>query len=88
MAKSTCPEIAREYFRERGVAWDAPVVIVMYFRDGHGWRHYPYRKRVSINELRKLRKQGVTHVALQCFSHTADFGVKELLSSAKRREVK
>jgi hypothetical protein len=54
-------------------------VIAQQFRPGRGWTRYPIRKRVSTSWLRKMRGEGVTHVALRCGARTADFTLDELI---------
>jgi hypothetical protein len=59
---------------------DGNPVIVQEFRGS--WRTQSYRKRASASWLRKLRAEGVSHVAVRTpAGTTADFTVKELLSS-------
>lgn len=79
------PEVARAYF-ERYVPYggrpDHPVII-QEFRPGRGWITTGFRKRVSGAWLRKLRREGVTHVALAAQGRRADFTVAELLKHQK-----
>lgn len=59
-------------------------VITGEFHPSRGWRSQSFRKRVSASWLRKLRKEGVTHVALTSEGRSADFSIAELLSSTAR----
>lgn len=55
-------------------------VIVAEFADR--WRPQSYRKRASASWLRKLRGEGVTHVAVEVApGRSADFTIAELLST-------
>lgn len=58
-------------------------VIIQEFRPGRGWITTGFRKRVSGAWLRKLRREGVTHVALAAQGRRADFTVAELLKHQK-----
>lgn len=69
--------IAESYF---GSGSDTPI-IAQEFRRGNGWVRQTHRKKVSAAWLRKLRREGVTHVALTTEGRTADFSIEELLGS-------
>ncbi len=81
MSRATQPiPIVRSYF---GSGPDTPV-IAQEFRRGNGWVRQTHRKRVSAAWLRKLRREGVTHVALTSEGRTADFSIEELLGSTRK----
>lgn len=48
------------------------------FTPGKGWTNYPWRKRLSESECRKLRRAGATHVALDADGRRADFELRDL----------
>lgn len=86
------PQIVRDYFGPDCTTREGHPIIEQEFRLsnpdralpdlGYGRRQWVttgYRKRVSISWLRKLRAQGVTHVALRHGSRLADFSVAELI---------
>jgi hypothetical protein len=50
----------------------------------HTWQRQGWDKRVSYAWLRKLRADGVTHVALRFGAREADFSVTELLRSGRQ----
>lgn len=79
MSQSRIPPIAHRYFR---CGLDDHPLIASTFAPDRGWKRHPYRKRVSGNHLRSLRRQGITHVALSCRGRTADFSIHELLRPA------
>jgi hypothetical protein len=58
-------------------------IVAQEFSPGKGWISRRYRKRVSFSWLRKLRNEGVTHVALSADGRVADFGVDELLRTPR-----
>ena len=58
--------------------------IAQEFRRGNGWVRQIHRKKVSAAWLRKLRDEGVTHVALKFDGRLADFSIEELLASARK----
>lgn len=60
---------------------DLPV-IVEDFVPGRGWQRTGFRKRVSASWLRKERRLGVTHVAVELDGRTSDWRIVELLRSA------
>ena len=68
------PTVAVDYF---GWHTEHPVVRQV-FRPDRGWTRYPWRKRVSGNEVRKLRAEGVTAVQLASDGRLADFDIIEL----------
>lgn len=77
------PRTARFY--ERIAAYfgpDAGPVIVAEEFTAAGWTPRPrFRKRMTHSWARKLRREGVTHVALRAGARTADFALAELLSA-------
>ena len=58
--------------------------IAQEFKTRKGWTRQTFRKQVSAAWLRKLRREGVTHVALNSDGRTADFSIEELLRSAAK----
>jgi len=60
---------------------DVSPVIEQEYRVSRGWVVTGFNKRVSRAWLRKLRREGVTSVALRHGARLADFTVTELLSS-------
>jgi hypothetical protein len=44
-----------------------------------GWHRQTYRKRISVAWARKLKRDGVTRVALRCGGRLADFGLDEIV---------
>jgi hypothetical protein len=76
MSRTTQPiPLVSDYFGDS----DAPIITAE-FRPGRGWVRTSFKKRVSRAWLRKLRAEGVTHVALTAREgRTADFAVAELL---------
>lgn len=72
--------IIQQYFGSRA---DWPV-IEQEFHPDQGWVSRPrWRKKVTQSWLRKLRREGVTLVALRSGARSADFGVSELLAERK-----
>jgi hypothetical protein len=69
------PAIAAEYFGPDA----AHPLIAQAFYPGWGWIRSTLRKRVSRSWLRKLRREGATHVALVAAHRHADFSIRELL---------
>jgi hypothetical protein len=61
---------------------DGNPVIVEEFRDR--WRRCGWRKRASYAWLRKLRREGVTHIAVDVGGRTADFTIAELTMTGLR----
>lgn len=59
-------------------------VIAEAFAPGTGWTRYPIRKRVSLSWLRKMRREGVTSVAIACQGRLADFTIAEIIRHAER----
>lgn len=78
---ATVPAIAASYFGISRTHGDPAVhpVIEQVFTDGRGWRRLGYRKRVSLNAARQLRKDGVSSVSLRCGARLADFRIQELV---------
>ncbi len=58
---------------------DGNPVIAQEFRPGRGWRRAGWRKRASASWLAKLRREGITDVALDVGGRVADFTINELL---------
>ena len=77
-AASVAPIVA-EYFRRRG-NFDHPI-IAQVFTPGSGWKRHPLKKRLSYNEVRKLRAAGATHLCLEAGGQVADFTCYELVRS-------
>lgn len=77
--QSKVPPLAYEYFKRFGI-FEHPV-IRQFYRPGKGWKYYPIKKRVSLSELRMLRREGVEKVQLSAGGHIPDFGIDELLRS-------
>ena len=71
---------AESYF---GLGSEIPT-IAQEFKTRKGWTRQTFRKQVSEAWLRKLRREVVTHVALNSDGRTADFSIEELLSSAAK----
>ena len=74
--RSQCPEPAASYFTSRG-ATEEPVIHQV-FHPQVGWRSWGLNKRLSGRDVRALRRQGYTSVALRAGDHTADFSLREL----------
>lgn len=71
-------------FDNRVYAYFGPrrVVVAETFTPSVGWEVWPrYRKGVTLSWARKLRRQGVTVVALTDGTRTADFPLPELLAT-------
>jgi hypothetical protein len=85
--QSQVPTIAAHYFASVGVdmldAQNHPLIASTFGPGPAGvkWRRYPIRKRVSGSAVRKLRTEGVTHVALSAGGHVADFTTAELCAN-------
>lgn len=65
---------------------DAVPFIAQEFRPAGGWFTYRMRKRPTQSWLRKLRREGVTHVSLATIAQPhrrADFSVRELLGASR-----
>lgn len=78
MSHSIAPiPVVETYFSQPG----ATPVIEQEFYPGVGWVTQRYQKRVSKAWLLKLRRAGVTSVALRLNGRLADFTVTELLRS-------
>jgi hypothetical protein len=76
--QASVPAVALGYFGPECDHWRTHPIIAETFRPGIGWRRYPWKKRISLNEARKLRKAGVTEVALSALGRRADFRIQEL----------
>lgn len=78
---SSVPPKAATYF---GIATRPPYAehptIEQVFRDTSGWARYPITKRVSLSAVRRLRKEGVSSIALRYGARVADFRIIELAS--------
>lgn len=59
-----------------------PVIVEEFNRR---WCRTGFRKRASRSWLRKLRREGATHVAVDVGGRVADFSIAELLSKRKGR---
>ena len=53
-------------------------VIAETFHPDRGWKRPSFRKRISPSWARKLRREGVTGVALASAGRLADFRIEEL----------
>ena len=69
---------------DMSTATTAAPTIAQEFKTRKGWTRQTLRKQVSAAWLRKLRREGVTHVALNSDGRTADFSIEELLASAAK----
>lgn len=59
-----------------------PVIAQAYHED-KGWQTYPFKKRVSVSWIRKMRREGYTAVGLDLGNcRIADFRIAELLRVA------
>lgn len=77
---ASVPKVAADYFdrvrREQGRS-EHPVIELVFWPD-RGWRRHPLRKRISLNEARRLRREGAAAVALRSGGRLADFQIQEL----------
>lgn len=76
------PGLIADYFGE--AARDEHPVIAEQFTPGKGWKRSPIRKRVSVSWLRKIKREGVTSVAVTCAGRRADFTIAEVIRHAER----
>lgn len=76
---SRVPAAAVAYFGPVALYRGGHPLVEQVFRPGQGWRRHPLRKRVSGSEVRRLRADGVTVVALRSGSRLADFDIRELV---------
>lgn len=76
--------IVSEYARLVGSDRDLPIVV-REFKPSRGWGRSAWRKHLSGSYARKLRAEGVTHVALDINSRQPEFSIEELLRSVGRR---
>lgn len=53
--------------------------IAAVFTPGRGWTTYPMHKRISPSWAKKMRREGVTCVALKAEGRVADFLIEELV---------
>lgn len=81
--QATEPPAVAAYFGRCAEPDREHAVIAQTFTQAKGWKTYPIRKRVSASWLRKLRSEGVTHVALASQGRCADFSIMELLRSPR-----
>ncbi len=56
----------------------AQPIVAQEFHPTKGWQHQTYRKRISRSWARKLRRAGISHVALDLDGRLADFSTAEL----------
>jgi hypothetical protein len=82
--QATEPSLVADYFGSLSETGRQHALISQTFTQGKGWKDYPIRKRVSTSWLRRLRSEGVTHVALISRGRRADFSVEELLRGPRR----
>lgn len=75
------PSLVADYF---GEAVREYPVITGQFTPGRGWVRPPIRKRISLAWLRRIRREGVTGVAVTCGGRSADFTVDEILRRSGR----
>ena len=73
--RSQVPAVAAAYFARLGVT-EHPLISQVF--TPAGWKRPGCRKRVSGSAIRRLRSEGVTHVALSAGGHVADFTAAEL----------
>jgi len=79
MSASQVPTVAADYFGLPPLPdRHNRVTIAATFTPGRGWVRYPGRKRVSGSWVRKLRREGVTDLALAYGGRVADFTAREL----------
>ena len=83
MSQAQVPNRLRHYFGPVVDTREGHPLIRQVFYPDRGWRSHPLRKRVSGNELRKLRREGATHVgvSLPDGAGVSDWSIKELLST-------
>lgn len=69
--QSQVPQVIADYFKRYMIGGEHAVldseahpVIYQTFTPGKGWTRYPGRKRVSCSWVRKLRREGVTCIAV------------------------
>lgn len=83
--QSMVPGLVADYFKCGTLPPPAEFpVIAQTFRPGRGWTQYPGVKRVSLSWLRKLRREGVTSVAIGYQGRVADFTIAEIARHANR----
>lgn len=77
---ASVPRAAAEYFgpiwRQQGRT-EHPIIEEVFW-PGRGWRRHPLKKRVSLNEARRLRREGATDVGLRSGGRLADFRLTEV----------
>lgn len=64
--------------------YDEHPTIAQVFAPGRGWKTYSGTKRVSFSWIRKLRREGVTSIAIRYHGRVADFTVDEIIRYANR----
>lgn len=80
MTLSKAPELALRYFHHEGVAYCDKILIKSVFWSDRGWKRHPMlRKRVTKSELRRLQREGASHVQLSYKGRDADFNISELI---------
>jgi len=79
---SKVPTAAVKYFGTDVTSRELHPVIVSEFDPSAGWKRQSSTKRVSRSWLRKLSRQGITHVSLKSGIRQADFSVRELTAAA------
>lgn len=75
---SKVPPAALSYFGKEVMGASMHPVVHAEFHPNAGWKRQSYNKRISRSWALKLRKQGVTHVALKSGTRQADFAIEEL----------
>lgn len=84
MSQAQVPRVAADYFRRHPLGSGTHPIITHLFHPGRGWvSQLGWRKRISGAWARKLRTQGVTHVALSNGIVRAEFTTKDLTSRKK-----
>jgi hypothetical protein len=79
VSQAQVPRVVADYFGGMVDRGRHPVIVEA-FIPGKGWRrHRSFRKRVSVSWARKLRAEGVTHVALASGARVADFRIEEVV---------
>lgn len=73
MTQAQVPATAAKYFGANG---EHPIIVQAF--KASGWARYPFKKRISGAWARKMKKEGVTHVALKSGNRVADFRIEEL----------
>lgn len=93
------PAVVGRYFRRFGDLAEHPIVEQEYRSEPRGirtrqglvtipagWKTIGnYRKRISVAWATKLKREGVTRVALRCGGRLADFSVDEIIRGGTAR---